>query len=832
MLALKEFRSTAKGLPDLLSYAALIDEGVILNKDGSFTTGLYFRGNDLGSSTPQELNALSAHANHALSKLGNGWILNVDSIRVPATSYPGIELNFFPDAVTGLIDAERRAQHEAEKSHYDSIFAMCLTYQAPPELQSRIAAVFVDDDTHEGRISSGTTYQRILERFNAVVADVIGAFSAHLKLRKMNSGELLTYLHTCLSGERHPVAVPAVPMYLDAILGSKDFFTGMAPRIGNKHIRVITINGFPQETAPGILDSLNSLRREYRWSTRFIPLDQLDAEKQLNVFRRNWFQKRHGLMGLIKDAMGGGAQTWQNSDAVRMAVDADAALNENSEGAVRFGYYTSVIVLTSKTEKEADEGAREVSKILGNMGFPSFVEGINAVEAFLGSLPAHGFQNVRRPMIHTLNLADLLPFTSVWSGHESNPCALYPKNSPPLLYAATDGATPFRLSLHVGDLGHFAIFGPPGAGKSTLLNCLIAQHFRYPKAQVFGFDFGYSMFTLCEAAGGNHYDIANDQAQTSVGFCPLGQLETPADRSWAAWFIELLCTLRMGQGSKLSLDQQNEISRAIDLMAKTTQGLKQRTITHFIGTVQNNEIKQALSGYTIDSGAVGQILDADSDALIDATNQSRFFIFEMSNLFQLGEKAIIPVMMYIFRQIEKRVSRSIPTLIPIDEAFRSFGHPLAIEKLNQWLEVMRKENAAVGFATQNIDTVLKSAIGTSIVQTTATKFMLPNAEATSQTVAPLYQALGMNERQIENIAYARPKSDYYLMNADGKRMFSLGLGSVALAFTAVSGKEQAAYIRSLQSTHGKEWVSAWMRERLVPNDWITFYEKLSSHKGV
>ncbi|EDM82067.1 probable conjugal transfer protein TrbE, partial [Limnobacter sp. MED105] len=156
----------------------------------------------------------------------------------------------------------------------------------------------------------------------------------------------------------------------------------------------------------------------------------------------------------------------------------------------------------------------------------------------------------------------------------------------------------------------------------------------------------------------------------------------------------------------------------------------------------------------------------------------------------------------------------------------------AIEKLNQWLEVMRKENAAVGFATQNIDTVLKSAIGTSIVQTTATKFMLPNAEATSQTVAPLYQALGMNERQIENIAYARPKSDYYLMNADGKRMFSLGLGSVALAFTAVSGKEQAAYIRSLQSTHGKEWVSAWMRERLVPNDWITFYEKLSSHKGV
>jgi len=42
-----------------------------------------------------------------------------------------------------------------------------------------------------------------------------------------------------------------------------------------------------------------------------------------------------------------------------------------------------------------------------------------------------------------------------------------PKHSPPLLYAETTGATPFRLNLHVGDLGHTLMIGPPGAGKST-----------------------------------------------------------------------------------------------------------------------------------------------------------------------------------------------------------------------------------------------------------------------------------------------------------------------------------------------------------------------------
>lgn len=824
MFALKEYRSHLKGLPDLLNWGGMIDKGVMLNKDGSFTTAFYFRGNDLGSSTQEELTALSAHANAALIKLGTGWLINVDSIRIQANTYPDASRSFFPDPTTALIEAERRAQHETEGAHFDNIYAMALTYQVPPELQSRIAAVFVDDDTVTAKTNKALNYTALLARYKGTVADVVGSFSAGLQLRQMDSDELLTYLHSSLTGLTHQVKMPRVPMYLDAVLGSKDFYTGLAPRIGDKHIRVVTLFGFPGDTTPGILDRLNRLPFEYRWSTRFIPLDPRDAEKRLNVFRRNWFQKRHGLLGLIKGAAGGGEQTWANGDAVKMAVDADTAVNENSEGAVRYGYYTSVLVIMGNSPTEADDNAREVAKLLGNAAFPSFIEDMNAVEAFIGSLPAHGFQNVRRPLIHTLNLADMLPLTAIWSGQAKHPCPFYPPNSPPLLYGATTGATPFRLSLHVGDLGHFAIFGPPGAGKSTLLNLLMAQHFRYPGAQVFGFDFGYSMFTLCEASGGVHYDIASDNSR--IGFCPLAQLDTPADRSWAAEFIELLVTLRLPEGQGLSVAQNNEIARAIDSLANDTKHSKDRTITHFLGTVQDNAIKEALRLYTVGSGAIGDMLDAEEDALAANGNTSRFFIFEMSHLFNLGDRGIIPVMMHIFRQIEKRVAKSIPTLIPIDEAFRSFGHPLAIERLNKWLELMRKENAAVGFATQNIDTVLKSVIGSSILQTVATTFLLPNAKATTTNVAPLYRNIGLNDREIDNLAFARPKRDYYVMNQDGRRMFDLGLGQVALAFVGVSGKEDAAKLRDLQALNGDGWVYQWLIERGVPQDWANYWLQL------
>jgi type IV secretion system protein VirB4 len=63
-----------------------------------------------------------------------------------------------------------------------------------------------------------------------------------------------------------------------------------------------------------------------------------------------------------------------------------------------------------------------------------------------------------------------------------------PKNSPPLLYAATTGATPFQFNLHISDLGHTLVCGPSGAGKFTLLGLLAAQWFRYEGTQVFAFD--------------------------------------------------------------------------------------------------------------------------------------------------------------------------------------------------------------------------------------------------------------------------------------------------------------------------------------------------------
>ena len=47
MLNLIDYRSKAKGLPDLLPYASLVAPGVILNKDASFLAAWEVRGQDV-----------------------------------------------------------------------------------------------------------------------------------------------------------------------------------------------------------------------------------------------------------------------------------------------------------------------------------------------------------------------------------------------------------------------------------------------------------------------------------------------------------------------------------------------------------------------------------------------------------------------------------------------------------------------------------------------------------------------------------------------------------------------------------------------------------------
>src|SRR6476659_3911975 len=105
MMNLAEYRRSTTRLADFLPWAALVDEGVVLNKDGSFQRTAQFRGPDLDSAVPAELVAVAGRINNALRRLGSGWAIFVEAQRHAAGRYP---ISNFPATASALVDAERR----------------------------------------------------------------------------------------------------------------------------------------------------------------------------------------------------------------------------------------------------------------------------------------------------------------------------------------------------------------------------------------------------------------------------------------------------------------------------------------------------------------------------------------------------------------------------------------------------------------------------------------------------------------------------------------------------------------------------------------------------
>jgi type IV secretion system protein TrbE len=345
---LAEYRNRTAGLADFLPWAALVADGVVLNKDGSFQRTARFRGPDLDSATPAELVATTGRLNNALRRLGSGWAIFVEAQRVPAQSYPRSR---FPDPVSALVDRERAEQFAEEGAHFESRYFLTLLWMPPAEEAAR-----VEGWLYEGRSKTGVDpweqVKGFIDRTDRLLQLVEGFVP---EVGWLDDGETLTYLHSTISTRRQRVRVPETPIHLDALLADEPLAGGLEPRLGSHHLRTLTIVGFPTVTFPGLLDELNRLAFPYRWATRAVMLDKTDAAKLLTKIRRQWFAKRKSIAAILKEVMTNEASTLVDTDAHNKAMDADAALQELGSDAIGQAFVTATVTVWDDDPRVADE---------------------------------------------------------------------------------------------------------------------------------------------------------------------------------------------------------------------------------------------------------------------------------------------------------------------------------------------------------------------------------------------------------------------------------------------------------------------------------------------
>ena len=796
MYRLDRFLVKREPLKYTLPWARVIagDPTLVLNKDGSLQTTFRYRGPDLDSAIREQLSIMTQQLNSVFMAMETGWVMFFEAQRIPSTDYPTDSC--FPDPITKIMDDERKAYFSSGDSHFESDYYATLYWMPPNDHEGRLRAFVV-----EGKKQKGLTKEDYLTTFSNVVEEVYKAFFAcQIPCEILSADEMVTYLYSTISMNRRTLRLPKHPLLLDQFLCDSALSGGLEPRLGRKHMRVVTIIGYMDNTIFGIFDGLNLQNFSYRWISRYYCLSKLDALDAVSKKTKEWKAKFKSVMDMLREFASGQEDNSNiNQTAVAKYQQAKSAEGLIESDITSFGYYTSCIVILGNSPDEADMRAKTVVQTINNIGFKAKIEDLNSVDAWMGTLPGNVGRNVRRHLVSCANLVHMMPLSTIWAGDSRN----HHLDGPPLIYTQTSGSTPFRLSLHVGDVGHTLVVGPTGAGKSVFLNMVESSFRKYKNARVFVFDKGASSYVLTRGVGGTFFDLGNEESG-ALSFQPLAQIDDDKERQWA---LEWLCDYVRQENLEITPERKQLIWDALEAVATSYVGDKKRLrrMTTLVNAIQSEELKKALAPLC-SGGPYGRIFDSDVDSLQLGSWQT----FEMEKLMSTPQ-IVGTTLMYIFHRIEQSLKGE-PTIIVLDECWVFFDNEQFAAKIREWLKVLRKANASVIFATQSITDIVNSPIFHTVLESCYSRIFLPNDDALEKQTAENYGLFGLNKRQIEILASATKKRHYYYVSPYGSRLFELALDAcpVSLAYVAVNTEGVLAAKEIVRDYGTKEFNRRWL----------------------
>jgi type IV secretion system protein VirB4 len=751
------------------AYITCYQEGVVVQHDGTYQQTFAFSPPDMESTSPQFIEQLSGKFNDAVKRLGTGWGIQIEAIRFEIRNYKAGEFSRLAPAV---IEAEREAEFLKPGRHFLTDFFLTFIYKAPDVDVRKAAGIFIKT---EENMSGGESE---VKKFVAVCEEITGILENFMYLRALDNRQTAAYLHNSVSMNRQKVDFPTTAILLNRILPDQALENSQTLKLGDYYIPILTINDFPKTTYPTILSGLNTAAVEYRWVTRYICLDKEEGKKKAEKIEKAHRGNQQTILQALFTNITGEQSKQLNHGAFVKEEEAARAGSDIETDMVSLGLYSTDVMVWDRDYMKARDKLKIVKDIIQSEGFICREETHNAFPAWKGMMPGQMRANIRELPVVSSTLSHVVPLLSIWEGMQENKHAREVSGvGIPHIICDTDDKTPFFLNINPTDVGHTAIWGPTGAGKSTLLNLLEAQFFKYPGARVIVFDKGRSARQPCMACGGLYYECASD-SENGVVFQPLRDIETRRDKTFAAEFIE---TLLIMQKLEVTPVMGKAVMDAVLLMEEIPK--ESRTLTTFAQNCNyidektgRNTIREFIQPYLL-TGQYGKIFDNSASELSDDTD---YLVIEMEYLMNLGAAAVAPALMYLFYFVEKRFTGNL-TMLVLDEAWLFLQNELFQKKISEWLKTLRKKNVFVVFATQDVMDAVNSPLFSTIAQQCLTKIYLADPQAAGAGMYEAYSKFGLDRTEIERIAGAEMKRDYYYKSPLGGRLFQLTLGKATLA---------------------------------------------------
>ena len=741
---------------DRLPYLGLIDDNVVLLRDGSAMISLLVPGISFETADSDELNAHTATREVVLrSALDARFVLYHHVIRRRVH----VELDGrFDDPIAAHVDARWREKLASGALFVNDQFVTLVRRPARGKAgwADRLARLVRQRGNEEVEADAGDL--RALRAAATAMVASLGSYGARL-LGDYDSpagrcSEVLELLSALYNGEMRPVRRPAEGTDIGRMLPYKRISFGLDALelrgAGDTGFgALISLKDYPDITTPGMTDALLRLPCELVLTESYAPSDRQVARERIDLAIRR-----------LKSA---------DEEAMAERREMQAARDALGVGAVAFGdHHLSVLVRTDRLDT-LDDTAAACAAALADAGAVAVREDINLEPCFWGQFPGNESLLVRRALISSANMACFGSLHGFALGQaEGNHWG------EAVTLLQTTSSTPFFFNFHHGDLGNFSVIGPSGSGKTVVMNFLAAQAQKFaPRTILFDKDRGAEVFV--RGIGGRYSRIA---AGSPTGFNPLALPDTPVNRGF----------LRDWLGVLLAADGPEElatISGAVDAAYANDPSL--RRLTHFRELLAGSRRPEPgdLAGRLdawLQGGENGWLFDNAVDRLdLSAPTLG----FDMTALLE-APRLRTPTMMYLFHRIEERLDGE-PTMILIDEGWKALDDEVFSARIRDWLKTLRKRNALVGFATQSARDALDSRISTALIEQTATMIFMPNARARAEDYC---DGFGLTAHELDLIRTLPAHSRCFLIRQpDASVVVRLDLSGMPEVLTLLSGRE-------------------------------------------
>ena len=759
---------------DLLDYAVLGPKDTVILKNGALMK--VYRIIPVCTSYLNEHDAHKIHSMlcSSIKKLDKTYMVNCDVIR--SADLDKEDSVFFGSNAARRLYEKRSEYFERNSTFKNEFFISFTRLNSSAGADDIISLLKGEKNFRESFISE-------IDSFNHEAKSFIDGFSSVCEIKELGisksktqrvSSETVNFLYSCIKGVNTSLSYPSYRPLLDTLLSSEDFIPGKCPMLGNRYIGIISIDGFPLTSDFGVLKALCTLPFEYRFSNRFISYSSIESSLKMALLRRLWIQRRKSFFSMFSSS----ADSEVNKDAEEMVENVDEARKSMVQNEHNFGALSSTLIIFDESIESLERKAQMSLKVFEKLGFSGRVETVNATDAYLGSLPGHSIENLRRAMVSGEVVADLMPLHKNYLGERQSPNKGYGERAPHLMTVVSSDSERAYLNLHVKDLANCLVVGPPGSGKSVFLGTTLLSLLKYEGMKIFAFDKGQSFYALNRFLNGRH--ICLDES-SSERFCPLYDLGDKSKITEGALFIEKLYEYA---GKTLTDSERGLIFSTVELLSENPS--YRHSLTDFYNLLNNSELKGAFRQYIRSVNPLSH-LDGNENPNLN----SNLTVFECGNFFESGNRNLYPVLNCIFSQINSEIPKVKSSAIIIDEAWLMLSNSYFCSQLLSWIKTVRKHNTMVILATQSVNDFARAKLLEDILDCVKTRIYLPNADIKSPSLKELYSKLGLNDLQQQEIFEGTPKQDLFL-HKDGNFMkFNLAISESELKLLSFTAKDRS-----------------------------------------